>query len=67
MKQTKRLVDQITKLLQEVMGEQTAQLFHTFYEKEDEDEVLAGARSLLYELMGRDMTDKKLKELLAKS
>lgn len=63
MKEPKRLVDKITPLLHETMGEQTAQLFHTFYEKEDDDEVLAGARSLLYELIGRDMTEKKLKEL----
>ena len=65
-KAPKRLVDKITPLLQEAMGQQTAVLFHTFYEKETDDEVLAGARSLLYELMGRDRTEKKLKELMGK-
>jgi len=63
MKEPKHLVDKVTPLLRETMGEQTAQLFHTFYEKEDNVEVLAGVRSLLYELIGRDMTEKKLKEL----
>ena len=66
MKEPQRLVDKITPLLHETMGEQTATLFHTFYEKEDDDEVLTGAKSLLYELMGKERTDKKLKELQAK-
>jgi len=64
--QPKRLVDKITPLLRETMGEQTATLFRTFYEKEDDQEVLAGAKSLLYELMGKERTDKKIQELQAK-
>ena len=62
----KRLVDKITPVLREAMGEQTAELFHTFYEKEDDDDVMAGAKSLLYELMGKEMTDKKLDRLRTK-
>ena len=63
MEKTQRLVDKITPLLHDTMGEQTAELFHTFYEKEDDADVIAGARSLLYEFMGKEMTEKKLKAI----
>ena len=63
MKPPKRLVDKITPLISEVMGAKSGEVFHKFYELEDDDEVMSGAKALLYELMGRNMAEQKLKEV----
>lgn len=60
------LLSKISKLLADNMGEQTGKLFLTFYLHEKNEEILAGARSLLNEFMGPDMTEKKLKEVAKK-
>jgi len=64
-KKHKRLVDILKPLIAESMGKQAGELFHKFYELEDDDEVMRGARGLLYELMGGDMAEKKLKEVMS--
>jgi len=63
MKQQKRLVDKITPLISEVMGAKSGEVFYKFYELEEDDDVLSGAKALLYELMGPKMADHKLKEV----
>lgn len=61
--ETSPLLNKITKLLADNMGEETGALFYKFYELDSDEEILSGARSLLHELMGPEMTEKKLKEL----
>ncbi|HEY5442862.1 MAG TPA: hypothetical protein VIJ68_04950 [Candidatus Saccharimonadales bacterium] len=63
MKNQSPLLDQATVLLVETMGRQTGELFHKFYELEDDDEIMTGARALLIDFIGPKMTDKKLKKL----
>jgi len=63
---TKKLVDKITPLISEAMGAKAGEVFHKFYELEDDDEVMAGAKGLLYELMGSKMAERKLAEVSKK-
>jgi hypothetical protein len=65
-KEQPRLVDALTPIISESMGRRTGEVFRKFYEYEDDQEVMAGAKSLLYELMGKHMTDQKLKRLAKK-
>ncbi|MGZ6004764.1 MAG: hypothetical protein ACXWLH_01290 [Candidatus Saccharimonadales bacterium] len=61
-----RLVGKLSPLIAEVMGARSGAEFYKFYELEDDDEVLAGAKALLYELMGQATADAKLKEAIRK-
>jgi hypothetical protein len=63
MKAPQSLVERLTKVITETMGRDTGELFHKFYELEDDDEVMAGAQSLLEDFMGPDMARKKLKQV----
>jgi hypothetical protein len=58
-----QLLDQVTALLSETMGNQTGALFRKFYEFDDADGIMAGARSLLIEFVGPKMAEKKLKTI----
>jgi hypothetical protein len=60
------LLDQATALLSEIMGDQTGELFHKFYEFDNAEEVMTGARSLLIDFIGPKMAEKKLKTLSGK-
>lgn len=64
MTKTKRLVEKLTPLISEAMGARAGEVFFKFYELEDDDEVLAGAKGLLYELMGPKMAEQKLKGVM---
>jgi hypothetical protein len=57
------LLDRATALLSETMGDEAGELFHKFYELEDDDDVILGVRSLLTDFIGPKMTEKKLKTI----
>ena len=67
MERQDQLLDEVTAIVSEAMGRQTGELFYKFYELENADEVMLGARSLLEEFMGAEMTEKKLKAVRRKS
>ena len=50
-KKSGRLVDELTPIISESMGNRSGEVFYKFYEYEDDEEVMAGAKSLLYELI----------------
>lgn len=64
MTKSKPLVEKITPLISDTMGSRVAEVFYKFYEYEDDDEVLAGAKAILYDLVGPKMAERKLKEFL---
>lgn len=56
------LLDRMTELMSETMGHETGKIYHDFYELEDEEEIITGARSLLHEFMGPEMADRRVNE-----
>ena len=66
MKSSKHLIDKLTPLISETMGDTAGEVFYKFYELEDDDEVLTGAQGLLYEMMGHKRAEQKLKEVMQK-
>lgn len=63
-KKSQRLVEELEPIISESMGKRSGEVFYKFYEFEDDEEVLGGARSLLYELMGKKMADHRLKKFI---
>ena len=61
------LLDRLTPLISEVMGARTGEVFHKFYEYDDEDEVLSGAKALLYEMLGSRLAEQRLRDVLDKN
>jgi hypothetical protein len=57
------LLDRASTLLSETMGDEAGELFHKFYELEDDEDVMTGVRSLLTDFIGPKMTEIKLKEI----
>jgi hypothetical protein len=60
------LLDQATRLISETVTDTTGELFHTFYEFEDDQEVMAGLQTVLMNFIGPKMTEKKLKAISGK-
>lgn len=58
------MVDKVAPLISEVMGKRSGEEFHKLYELDDDEDVLAGARTILYELMGKPAAEKRLKEII---
>ncbi len=60
------MLDKVTALMSEMMGEQTAESFHKFYEFDDDDEVVHGAQIILTNFVGPKVADKKLHAIRGK-
>ncbi len=58
-----KLLEQMTKLMSDTMGKETGRLYRDFYELEDEEEIINGARGLLHDFIGPKMADKKVNEV----
>ncbi|HSW85634.1 MAG TPA: hypothetical protein VLF79_03445 [Candidatus Saccharimonadales bacterium] len=67
MENKESVLEKVTQLISEIMGQESGELFHKFYELDDNDDIFNGAHELLSVLIGPEMTDKKLKKLGKKS
>jgi len=62
-----RLIDQATNLISETVSDTTGELFHRFYEFEDDQDVMDGLRTVLTSFIGPKMTDRELKKISGSS